>query len=57
MTCRIRVVHTTEFEYDHPVTSSFNEARVTPRGDTRQNVILNRVETTPATRGYRYTDY
>jgi transglutaminase-like putative cysteine protease len=57
MSWRMRVVHTTEFEYDHPVTSSFNEARVTPRGDTRQNVILNRVETTPATRGYRYLDY
>lgn len=57
MTWRMRVVHTTEFEYDHPVVTSFNEARVTPRGDTRQNVILNRVETTPATRGYRYLDY
>lgn len=57
MTWRLRVVHTTGFEYDAPVTSSFNEARLTPRSDSRQNVIHNRVETTPATRAYRYTDY
>lgn len=30
---------------------------MTPRSDSRQNVILNRVETTPATRSYRYVDY
>ena len=34
-----------------------NEARLTPRSDSRQNVILNRVETVPATRNYRYVDY
>jgi transglutaminase-like putative cysteine protease len=39
------------------VTSSYNEARLTPRSDARQNVIINRVETVPATRSYRYTDY
>jgi transglutaminase-like putative cysteine protease len=54
---RIRVVHTTGYVYDAPVTRSFNEARLTPRADSRQNVILNRVETVPATRSYRYTDY
>jgi transglutaminase-like putative cysteine protease len=53
----MRVVHTTGFAYDSPVTSSYNEARLTPRSDSRQNVILNRVETVPATRSYRYTDY
>ncbi|MFF0814395.1 transglutaminase domain-containing protein [Rhodococcus sp. NPDC003318] len=57
MTWRLRVVHTTGLEYDAPVTSSFNEARLTPRSDGRQNVIHNRVETTPVTRAYRYTDY
>ncbi len=30
---------------------------MTPRSDSRQNVILNRVETVPATRSYRYVDY
>lgn len=57
MTWRMRVVHTTGYAYDGPVTSSYNEARLTPRADHRQNVILNRVETVPATRSYRYTDY
>ncbi|MGV0848722.1 transglutaminase family protein [Mycolicibacterium phlei] len=54
---RLRVVHSTGYAYKSPVTASFNEARLTPRSDSRQNVILNRVETVPATRSYRYTDY
>ncbi|OBA88449.1 hypothetical protein A5662_25230 [Mycobacteriaceae bacterium 1482268.1] len=54
---RMRVVHSTGYAYKSPVTASFNEARLTPRSDSRQNVILNRVETVPATRSYRYLDY
>jgi transglutaminase-like putative cysteine protease len=54
---RVRVVHATGYAYKSPVTASFNEARLTPRSDSRQNVVLNRVETTPATRSYRYIDY
>ena len=54
---RLRVVHTTGFAYQSPVTASYNEARLTPRSDARQNVILNRVETIPATRSHRYIDY
>jgi transglutaminase-like putative cysteine protease len=54
---RMRVVHSTGYAYKSPVTASFNEARLTPRSDSRQNVILNRVETVPATRQYRYVDY
>jgi len=54
---RMRVVHTTGYAYQSPVTASYNEARLTPRSDARQNVILNRVETIPATRSYRYIDY
>ncbi len=54
---RMRVVHATGYAYKSPVTASFNEARLTPRSDSRQNVILNRVETVPATRQYRYVDY
>ena len=53
----MRVVHSTGYAYKSPVTASFNEARLTPRSDSRQNVILNRVETVPATRSYRYVDY
>lgn len=54
---RLRIVHTTGYAYQSPVTASYNEARLTPRSNTRQNVILNRVETIPATRSYRYIDY
>jgi transglutaminase-like putative cysteine protease len=54
---RLRVVHTTGYAYQSPVTASYNEARLTPRSNSRQNVILNRVETIPATRSYRYIDY
>jgi transglutaminase-like putative cysteine protease len=54
---RMRIVHTTGYAYQAPVTASYNEARLTPRSNNRQNVILNRVETIPATRSYRYIDY
>ena len=43
---RIRVVHTTGYRYAAPVHESYNEARLTPRSDHRQNVIVSRVETT-----------
>ena len=45
---RIRVVHSTGYRYDTPVHQSYNEVRLTPRTDPRQNVIVSRVETTPA---------
>jgi transglutaminase-like putative cysteine protease len=54
---RVRVVHTTGYRYRSVVTQSYNEVRVTPRSDRKQNVVVSRVETTPATRQYRYTDY
>lgn len=54
---RMRVVHTTGYAYKAPVAASYNEARLTPRSDSRQNVIVNRIETAPATRSYRYVDY
>jgi transglutaminase-like putative cysteine protease len=57
MNWRIRVVHTTGYRYESPVTQSYNEARLTPRSDRRQNLVVSRIETTPATRSYRYTDY
>jgi len=54
---RLRVLHATGYAYPSPATASYNEARLTPRSDTRQNVVLNRIETVPATRSYRYIDY
>lgn len=56
-TWRIRVVHTTGYQYAAPVVQSYNEARLTPRSDRWQNLVVSRVETTPPTRSYRYTDY
>jgi transglutaminase-like putative cysteine protease len=57
MSWRVRVVHRTDYHYATPVMQSYNEARLTPRTDPRQNVVVDRVETTPSSRGYRYTDY
>ena len=54
---RMRVVHTTGYAYQSAVTASYNEARLTPRSDTRQNLIINRIETIPTTRSFRYIDY
>jgi transglutaminase-like putative cysteine protease len=45
---RLRVLHATGYAYPSPATASYNEARLTPRSDSRQNVVLNRVETVPA---------
>jgi transglutaminase-like putative cysteine protease len=54
---RLRVVHTTGYRYATAVTQSYNEARLTPRSDDRQNLMVSRLETVPATRAHRYTDY
>jgi transglutaminase-like putative cysteine protease len=54
---RLRVVHTTGYRYATPVTQSYNEARLTPRSDDRQNLMVSRLDTIPPTRAYRYTDY
>jgi transglutaminase-like putative cysteine protease len=54
---RIRVVHNTGYSYESPVRESYNEVRLTPRSDNRQNVIVSRIETSPPTRSYRYSDY
>lgn len=57
MSARLRLVHSTGFTYSAPVSSSFNEARITPRSDSRQSVVVEHVDTTPGARQFRYTDY
>jgi transglutaminase-like putative cysteine protease len=57
MKWRLRVVHTTGYRYASAVAQSYNEARLTPRSDDRQNLMVARLETVPATRAYKYTDY
>jgi transglutaminase-like putative cysteine protease len=57
MSWRLRITHTIGYAYDSPVRASFNEVRISPRNDARQNVINGRVTTEPASRYYRYSDY
>lgn len=57
MSWQLRVVHSTGYHYSTFATQSYNEARLTPRSDRRQTVVATRLETNPATRTYRYTDY
>lgn len=57
MSWQLRVVHSTGYHYTTFATQSYNEARLTPRSDRRQTVVATRLETNPATRAHRYTDY
>jgi transglutaminase-like putative cysteine protease len=54
---RLRVRHKTGFSYAGPVASSYNEARMSPRNESRQAVLESRVEVWPPARTYRYEDY
>ncbi|WP_433370618.1 transglutaminase family protein [Actinoplanes sp. CA-142083] len=54
---RLRIQHKSGFDYAGPVTSSYNEARMWPRNETRQAVLDARVEVWPPARTYRYEDY
>jgi transglutaminase-like putative cysteine protease len=53
----LRIRHATGYRYRGEVTSSYNEARVTPLSTDRQVAVETAVEVTPATRTYRYWDY
>lgn len=57
MSWQLRVVHSTGYRYETPAVQSFNEVRLTPRADRRQALLFSRIETTPSSRLYRYTDY
>lgn len=57
MTMRLRVVHTTAFAYTAPVTSSYNEARLTPLTTPTQTTLEAVVRTEPASHLQRYHDY
>jgi transglutaminase-like putative cysteine protease len=54
---RLRVVHTTAFTYGAPVTSSYNEARLTPQTTTTQTTLEAAVRTDPPSNVQRYHDY
>lgn len=57
MSWRMAVHHATGYRYDTEVTSSYNEARLTPHTDIRQLTLDSRVETTPSVPQHRYWDY
>jgi transglutaminase-like putative cysteine protease len=57
MTMRMRVVHTTRFSYEQPVTSSYNEARLTPQTTATQTTLEAVVRTEPGSNMQRYHDY
>lgn len=54
---RVRIRHTTTFRYDTPASGSFNELRITPRNDERQNLLSFRLSLTPKARTTEYRDH
>jgi transglutaminase-like putative cysteine protease len=57
MTWRIGIRHVTGYEYERPVTSSYNEARITPISNDRQLALESTVEVSPPAAVYRYWDW
>jgi transglutaminase-like putative cysteine protease len=54
---QIRVVHRTGYRYGEQVSSSHNEARMTPRTNREQFVLAAMVEINPTAWTHTYTDY
>jgi transglutaminase-like putative cysteine protease len=57
MTWRLRVHHLTRYTYAGTVTTSYNEARMTPLSIVGQTTIDARLDIRPAVRAVRYWDY
>lgn len=53
----LRIVHRTGYKYDGGASSSYNEARMTPRPALHQQVLHTRVEISPPAWTHTYTDY
>lgn len=53
----LRVVHTTKIDYPQPVVTSYNEARMRPVSDHRQEIRRSQLEITPTTWTDTYQDY
>jgi transglutaminase-like putative cysteine protease len=53
---RYRLVHTTEFLYDGPVSESYNDVRLRPIHDEKQSCLSFRLSTSPGSRGTSYRD-
>jgi transglutaminase-like putative cysteine protease len=57
VTWRIGIRHVTTHQYERPVTSSYNEARITPISNDRQLALESTVEVSPPASVYRYWDW
>jgi transglutaminase-like putative cysteine protease len=54
---RYRLVHITEFQYDGPVSESYNEVRLRPLQDEMQSCLSFRLNTEPASSSSSYLDF
>lgn len=57
MTWRIKIKHTTKFQYESVVTASFNEARMIPKNDSQQTLLRHELSVFPMATIFEYTDY
>jgi transglutaminase-like putative cysteine protease len=57
MSWMLRIEHQSRYQYRDEVSSSYNEARMTPLTTDRQMTVESRLEVEPRTRTYRYLDY
>ena len=57
MSWRLKVRHTTAYQYSGVVHASYNEARISPLDTPNQFTLEHRVEVHPAANLFRYRDY
>ena len=57
MAWRMKVTHSTSFQYESEVSASFNEARMTPLNTSDQFVISHELKINPFSTVYNYQDY
>jgi transglutaminase-like putative cysteine protease len=53
---RYRILHVTEFQYDGPVSESYNQVWLRPRQDERQSCLSFRLSTDPHSRASSFVD-
>ncbi len=54
---RYKLLHITEFQYDGPVSESYNEVRLRPMQDDRQSCLSFRISTIPPTQPSAHLDF
>jgi transglutaminase-like putative cysteine protease len=57
MSWKLQVRHETRYDYETPVLSSYNEARISPLDMPTQFTLEHRVEVSPPANLFRYRDY